>query len=373
MDINLSVKRTEQIRSYYLFFVIFGIQMGVGILGTPKYVFEKAHHDAWVSVLIAYLFMSVVTIIMFFILSRYENTDIFGIQTHLFGKWLGKILGLTYLLFLLAELLSVLLNYIDIIQVFIFPTMPSYMMALILLILIVYSVAGGIRVIVGVVFLFVVVSPWFFPLLYDPISRMESAHFLPLFDASIIDLLKGAKTTAYTFLGLEILWIIFPFVDNKAKAKRPTYLGLTASMFIVLVTTIISIGYYSPNDFEKIDWPVLTLFKSVSFSFMERIDYFIVIEWMMFTIPTAILLLWAITHGTERIFQIKQNKTLYVVSVVLLILCTLFNTHHEIQQVSDFVSKIGFWIVFVYPIILLPIVLLKAKRKATKEVQHSND
>lgn len=370
MKVNFSVNRGEQIRAYYLFYIMFGIQIGVGFLSAPRSIFKEAHQDAWVSIIIAYLFTLLTIAVMFTILSRYENVDIFGIQVHIFGKWFGKFLGCIYILFFSAELLSVLLAYIEVVQIFIYPTISSFIMGLLLLILIVYSVMGGIRIVTGVVFLFVILSPWFFVLLYDPILRMESAHFFPLFEASMTDLLNGAKKTSYTFSGLEVLLVIYPFIDNKEKAKRPTYLGVTASAFVVLLTTIVSIGYFSPNDFDLLDWPVISLFKSVSFSFMERFDYLVIAEWIMVTIPTAILLMWAIAHGTKRLFQVKENITLYVVSLVLLFIFTLIDSVVEIQKVLDTVASIGFWIVFVYPFILLPIVLIKTRGQEKKDVQH---
>lgn len=370
MKINFAVNRGQQVRAHDLFFIIVGIQIGVGFLSAPRYIFAQSQQDAWLSVIIAWLLMLLLALAMLKILSCYENTDIFGIQVHIFGKWFGKFLGSIYLLFFFFELLSVLLAYIEIIQIFIYPRIPSFMMGLLLLILIVYSVTGGIRVITGVVFLFVILSPWFFLLLYDPILRMESTHFLPLFEASITDLLKGAKTTSYSFLGLEILFIIYPFIDNKEKVKWPTYLGVTTSSFVVLITTIVSIGYFSPNDFDLLDWPVVSLFKSVTFSFMERFDYFVIAEWIMVTIPTAILFMWGITQGTKRLFRVKENITLYVASFILLIFFILIETDIAIHKITDSIANIGFWIVFVYPFILLPLVLIKTKRQAKKEVHH---
>ena len=367
MKINFPVKRGDQIRAHYLFFIIVGIQVGAGFLSAPRYIFKEAQQDAWISILIAYLFMILIVMVMFKILSRYENADIFGIHVALFGKWFGKFLGIIFLLFFMAELLSILLSYIEIVQIFIYPTIPSSVMGGLMLILVFYSVIGGIRIVTGVVFLFVILSPWFFPLLYDPILRMETSHFFPILEASPTDLLKGARTTVYSFLGLEILFVIYPFIDNKQRAKFPTYLGLTVSALVVLTTTIVSIGYFSPNDFDLLDWPVISLFKSVSFTFMERFDYFVVAEWMMVTVPTAILIMWAITYGTKRLFQVEEKITLTVVTLILLPLFSLINTVVEIQKVTDIIGKIGFWIVFVYPFILFPIVLLKTKRQEEKK------
>ena len=366
MEINLKVKKGLRIRAFQLFFIIVGIQISVGILGAPRYIFEKAHQDAWVSVLIAFVYMLIVLWTMFLILSQYENADIFGIQVDIFGKWFGKLLGTIYIVLFAAELLSVLLTYIEVVQVFLFPTIPSFVMGLLLLILVVYSVIGGIRVVVGVVYLFVLLSPWIFVLLYDPVTRMEIAHFQPMFEATITDLLKGARTTAYTFLGLEILFVIYPFIDNKKDAKLPTYLGVSASAFLVLITTIISIGYYSPNDFDLMNWPVLSLFKSASFSFMERFDFIVIAEWMMVTIPTMILLMWAITHGTKRLYAIPQKTTLYVVAFLMLAIASVINKDYKIEKIADVISQVGFWIVFVYPLVLLPIVLIKKKRQRHK-------
>lgn len=361
MDINIKVKPGLRIRAFYLFFIIPGIQIGVGMLGAPRYIFEEARQDAWISIIIAFVYMVIVAWVMFLILKQYENADIFGIQIDIFGKWIGKALGTIYIVFFAAELLSVLLTYIEVIQIFLYPTISSFVMGLILMILVVYGVLGGIRVVVGVVFLFVLLSPWVFVLLYDPITRMEILHFHPMFQASITDLLKGARTTAYTFLGLEILFVIYPFIENKKKAKLPVFLGLSVSALLVLATTVIAIGYYSPNDFEKMDWAVLTLFKTVSFSFMERFDYLVVAEWMMVTIPTMILLMWAITHGTKRLYGFSQKKTLYSVAILLLIITSFLEVDYTIQKITDIVAKVGFWIIFVYPLVLLPLVLVKKK------------
>lgn len=361
MEVNIKIKKNLGIRAFQLFFIIIGAQIGVGILAAPRYIFEYSHQDAWVSVLIAFLYMLVVLSAMFIILNQYENADIFGIQVDIFGKWFGKLLGGIYILYFVASLLSILLSYIEVIQLFIYPTMPSFVMGLLLLILIVYSVLGGIRVVVGVVFLFVLLSPWVFILLYDSITRMEISHFQPMFDASITDLLKGARTTSYSFLGLETLFIIYPFIENKENAKIPAYLGVVASTFLVLITTIISIGYYSPNDFELMDWPVLSLFKSVSFSFMERFDYFVIAEWMMVIIPTTVLLMWSITYGSKRLYAIPQKTTLYAVAFLLLVSVSITIKDYQIHKILNIITHVGFWIAFVYPLVLLPIVLIKKK------------
>src|SRR5699024_679317 len=146
---------------------------------------------------------------------------------------------------------------------------------------------------------------------------------------------------------------------NKKKAKLPVYLGLSVSALLVLVTTIISIGYYSPYDLNKMDWADLSLFKSVSLAFLERFDYIIVAEWMMITVPTMIFLMWWVTHGVKRLYVISKKRILYVMAVHVLTLSYFFKTDYFIQIPTNFISMVGFWINFVCPIVLLPRALIK--------------
>jgi hypothetical protein len=114
------------------------------------------------------------------------------------------------------------------------------------------------------------------------------------------------------------------------------------------------------------DWPILTLFKSVSFSFIERFDYLVVMEWMMVSVTTMMLLMWGITYGMKRLYAVRQKTTLYIVTIILLIISSIIKYDYKVDQLTDRVSQIGFWIVFVYPLVLLPLVLIKKKRQKQK-------
>src|SRR5699024_406619 len=137
--------------------------------------------------------------------------------------------------------------------------------------------------------------------------------------------------------------------------KLPTFLGVSFTTFIVLATVIISIGYFSSQELEKTNWAVLKLFRGISLPLVERLDYLIMVEWMMVTIPTMLILMWCITYGTKRLFAIKQKTTLYGVSILLLIICSFIKYEYTSEKIGYITDQIGFWLIFVYPTVLLPI------------------
>ncbi|GGK08359.1 germination protein GerB [Lentibacillus kapialis] len=359
MDINLKVKQGLRIRAFYLFFIMSGIQIGVGVMGTPKYIFLDAQQDSWISVLMAYAAMLIVLWVMLLILKSYDNADILGIQVDIFGTWIGKLLGTVYMLYFAFVLLVVLVTYIDVVQLFIFPQINTWLLGFLLLSLVVYCVAGGLRSIVGVVFLFFILSHWLLLLLAKPISLIDISNYQPVWQASMIDLLKGAKSTTFTFTGFEIIFWIYPFIRNKNQVWRPIFLGATWSAGIILLNTLIVIGYFSATQARTIEWSVLSLFKIVELPFIARFDFIVVAEWMMITLPTMMLLMWAITQGMKRLYHVPKRITLYAAALIFLVVCGFIDEHHLIMALNNQANSIAFWIIFVYPLALLPIVKLK--------------
>ncbi|WP_245831826.1 GerAB/ArcD/ProY family transporter [Oceanobacillus senegalensis] len=355
------MKKNLQIRAFYLFFVLSSIQLGVGIMGFPRIVYQEALQDSWISILIAFLYIVAVIIVMLAILKQYKNADIYGIQVDIFGKWLGKILGSVYILYFGLTLFSVLITYMEVIRVFIFPTISNFSLGVLLLSLLIYSVKGGIRVIVGVCVLFFFTSHWIFFLLIQPALYIDITHFQPMFVSSFTEILKGAQLSAYTFMGFEILLVIYPFISNKQKLKLPSFLAVGWTTFLVFLVTMLVIGYYSYYQILRREWAVLGLFKTQNLTFIERFDYIVVAEWMMVVIPNMILLMWAMTYGMKRLYNVQQKTTLYIGSGILLFGSIFADEHFRVQKIIDLSAQFGLWIVYVYPFLLLPIVLFKKR------------
>lgn len=366
MNINVSIKPGKQIQAFYLFFIIASIQIGVGIIGAPRFIFIEAERDSWSSILIAFVYLCIVVTCMFVILDQYDNADYFGIQVDVFGKFIGKLLGTIFIFHLGASLFSILMTYIEVLQLFLYHGLPGFLIATLLMILVLYTVFGGLRVVVGVSFLLFIITLSLFVVLYDSITKVNWYNLLPLFQTPLPDLLKGARATSYTLAGFEILMIIYPFIQNKKKAKLPVFLAIGYNIAILLIVSTLSIGYFTAEGLKHIDWALLILVKNASFAFIDRLDYIVVVMWIMVIVPNLVLLLWSMSYGVKRLYKIPQKITLWIVTVIILILVNFIQYDYQISMMTDFVGKVGFWIIYVYPLVLLPLVLIKKKWKKQK-------
>ncbi|UOQ43598.1 spore germination protein [Halobacillus salinarum] len=368
MNTNLTITNDTKIQAFYLFYVIHTVQIGAGLMGVPRIIFLEAGVDAWISIIIASIGLHIVAAVMLFVLKEYDNADILGIQEDVFGKWIGMFFSLMYLVYLFPTTLSVLKNYIEVVQVFVFPEMPTWLMSLALIFLIIYSLLGGIRVVVGVSFIFFIATIWLVFSLYKPISLMDFSHFTPIGLTNYKDILLGAYKTTFTVLGMEVLFFIYPYVKNKQNVKLPVHAGVFATNLLVLLVTVVSVGYFSPGQLQESVWATLSMFKIIHFSFIERFDVIAVSVWMVVVLPNMIILFWMMIRVLKRSFGAPDKWMMYVIGGLLFVTSILIEYRLDINKVTDVSARIGFWVVFVYPFIIYSALLLKKlfKRRRAK-------
>ena len=92
--------------------------------------------------------------------------------------------------------------------------MDNYILGGLLLILAIYTVLGGIRIVVGVSFIFFFLTQWVHFLMIQPILNFDILHFQPVLKASFYEIVSGAKSTSYTMMGFELLFFIYPFIQK---------------------------------------------------------------------------------------------------------------------------------------------------------------
>lgn len=364
MNINVNVGKSESFRAFYLFFIVHTIQIGAGLMGVPRILFLKSESDAWISILIGGMFLHLIMWVMFKILREYENADILGIQYDLFGRYIGSTLGCAFIVYIFLILLTVIKNYIEVVQVFIFPEMPIWLMALFLISLMVYAILGGIRVVVGTCFIFFFLTIWLVFTIYKPMTYMDLGHFFPVFQTSPLEILSGAREMTFSVLGLEVLLFVYPFVDNKKHAQLPAQLGIAMTTSLVLLVTVVSIGYFSPYQLKESVWATLSLFKVISFSMIERFDFIAVSLWMMVVLPNIIMFCWILQQSLNRLFKVKKKISLYCIAAFLFFGSIVLEYRLDINRLTTITAKVGFYLVFIYPLLVyLALMIRKLWRK----------
>ncbi|MFJ8064512.1 GerAB/ArcD/ProY family transporter [Psychrobacillus sp. NPDC096426] len=363
----IQLSPNDMINAYLLFFVVHGAQVGVGIHGFQRIVYQDAKHDAWISVLLAGLATHIVAFCMIKTLEIYGSNDLYLIHQDIFGKWIGNFFNAIYILYCFIAFFSVLRNYIEVIQTWVFPGLGTWFLSATILLIIIYAFTGGLRVIVGVSFFSIVLALWILPLLLVPLKFASVESLFPILETNLGSILKGAHSMSFTIVGFEILQIIYPFVKDKKNVRKHVHLGLLFTTFVYLLIMLVSLTYYSEGKLTKTIWATLTLFSFISFPFMERFEFVAVCFWMLIILPNLCLYLWAAYRGAIRVVKINGTKFVWIFSLIIFI-CTLFvQSRTQIDSINTQFGHVAVYIIFVYPIFLFFVTLLKKKYTSQKE------
>jgi spore germination protein (amino acid permease) len=359
MKVNLHPKEGLLFNTFLLFFLIHGVQTGVGIVGLPRVVYLAAQHDAWISVLIAGAVTAIVLWFMIMMLRQYDSADLYGIHLDVFGKWLGNSLSFVYILYLISSFFVIFMNYVEIVQVWIFPNLVTWQLALVLILLTIYGVYGGIRVVVGIAFLSVLGTMWILFIAFIPLRYADFNHLFPIMNSDIKSILKGAQSTTLSMMGFELVMFFYPYIKEKRKSMRYVQIANLFTTLMFSFITLVSIVFFAGDSLKAVIWPVLSMFKIVRLPNLERFEFIAVSFWMLIILPNMCLYLWAASKGFSRILKRKQKTGIWFFAILTFGATFLIQARYQMNMVTDIIAKTGFYTAICYPVVLAMIVLMK--------------
>jgi len=349
------------LRAYLLFFVITTAQIGVGGASFQRKIYKMVGQDSWVTVLIAGLFCHLVIFAMFSFLKKYPGKDLFDIQKEAFGKWLGGVMSFFYVAYLFLIALTILRNYTEIVQTWIFPDMSPGFLAFMVLALTLYGVLGGIRVIVGIGFISILIITLEMLLYYYPLKYADWGYLLPVMNHSPWEFLIGTQEISFSVIGFEMLMFVFPFIRDTQKAPRYAHLAITFTTVTYFIYMCTALVYFSGGQLIHTIWPTLTLLKIVEFPFIERVEYITVSLYLIGILPNLMLYVWSASRGIPKMSKLKEKASLYLVIVILFVICIFFSSRLEIKQLNEISGLTSIYMAFVYPLLLSMILLFKKR------------
>ncbi|QPC46549.1 GerAB/ArcD/ProY family transporter [Mangrovibacillus cuniculi] len=362
MNIQQPTKRLW-INAYMLMFIVHTAQTGVGIVGMPRVVFLESAQDAWISVMIGSLVAIPFAYVIYYTLKPFGRLDLYAIHDIIYGKWIGKLLNFFYAFYLSWVFFNIVMNYIEMIQAWVFNLLPTWLMFLLLAALAIYAVQGGLRVVTGVTILSFLLSTWLVFMIAVPIQYIETTQYFPLFNHSFKEMMMATLKTSYTILGFEILFFVYPFVDDQKKTMRYVNIALIYTTIQITLVTIVCIGFFSDVSLEKTIWPVLSMFKIVRLPNLERFEFIAVSFWMLVILPNLALYLWAASRGVRHVFNIPQKYAVWIIVTVGFVAQYFLDSRLIMNLITDKLATTGMYMSFIYPVIIFLLVRIHLYRK----------
>ncbi|MEI4769130.1 GerAB/ArcD/ProY family transporter [Psychrobacillus sp. FJAT-51614] len=356
----MSTNKRKLLNSYHVVFLAQSSMFGTGILTLPQRLSSLGYSEAFFPLLLG-IIASLTLWPMIWIMSKYPNENLFRINELLLGKWIGKSMNMLFIFQFTLFLAAIISNYMQLIQTTALPEQSTTIPVLLLILLLIYIVNGGIKSVARFCMMAFFLT---IPLLYFlrwAIEKGDVSHIFPLFNYNLKEMVEAIRKGYLSILGYELILFYYPYILNQKKAFKHALLGVWISIILCLITTFVSVMYYSEWQLKNVEFTVLQLFKAGELTFIERIDIIGMTMWVFLVLSTMAAYLWSAKKGLDSIRSKKNKLHIYIIAAVVFLIIILPYSH-EIREKLFEVSYYAGYLLIVWPIFLSIVHLLRKKK-----------
>jgi spore germination protein AB len=308
---SVPIKTMSHVSPFYVFFLVHAMQVGVGVFGFQRYIAMDAGYNSWIAVLLTGAAIHIIIWMMYrMLMAGGKPVDIIDLHRNFFGKIAGDLLSYGLLVYFLFMGITVLRTYVEVIQIWMFPTMITWPITLFILLVIVYGIYHGFRVVTGMAFLGVVLP---FVLILTAISPLEFANYhrmLPV-EFELKEQLNAMKTMTLSFIGFEALAFYLPFINGAGKSHKWAQAGHGLTILIYLMVAVVTFLFYSRKHLERVVYPTLSSWKVLELPFIERFEYIGISLWLLVILPNIMISIWVVSRGMKKMLRTRHKQTLF--------------------------------------------------------------
>ncbi|NBD25498.1 GerAB/ArcD/ProY family transporter [Paenibacillus glycinis] len=346
-----------KLSGYQLFWLIFTMAFGMTALFTVSLPIAVAKQDAWLSTVLAALISLFTTFVAVRLSLLYPGQTFIEYSQVILGRWLGKIMLLSYLATWVSLTGIILREYADFVYLALFDSTPLWIVILVMLGASVYvTCSGGLRGIgrCGEIIGPISVVGCLLIIIFS-VNDWDWLRLLPVYaNTGLLPIAKGSLLPA-SFLGESfIVVMLIAFMPKPRRAQISALLGVAAASAAVLAMTLIVVMTFGPNIPARLIYPLYSAVTYISvMEFIQNIDVLAVLLWIVAIFIKLSLYLFVTSYGSAQFFGIKRWKNTIWFIVPMVFVISLLPRNFDIEMIYT-----KFWLAVIYPISLVGIPLL---------------
>jgi len=286
----------------------------------PSTTAAIAKQAAWFSPALSFVLLIPVIFALKSVFMKYQDKSFTEILEIIFGRFIGKMAGIGYILFILALTAINTRSTSDQLVLSICPHVKPDYFILAMLVLIAFSVyKGGFTVIarMGEILLPVFVSA-FLLLCCLAGQNIKLSRILPICGLDFLPVLKASAFVGGVEAHLPLMFLLGNFINNKEKIGRTcmrTAVVYTLLLIILLVTVVGSLGAETTADAPL---PFMTAVKLISvFQSIERIEPIIVMLWIFSDYLLISVLLLSLLNMLQSLCKLSNTRNLIMIYLIV--------------------------------------------------------
>lgn len=357
---------------YQLFCIIAAFLAGNSIIMQSLNV---AGRDTWMSVILAVLAGVGMVWVTTRLAVQFPSLTLIEYAQVLFGKNLGKVIGIFYVWFFLHLGSLVLRNYGEFMTTLIMPETPLWFFDLSLALVVAYLVYQGVEVmgrlseiILFLDMVFIVIAMTLLGLS----GILDIKNLYPLLEGGTSKVIQGVIPTAsFPYLQIILFTMIFPRVNMPARSRKAAIWAIVLIGMVLDGVLIMGIALLGET-MASLSFPGYYIFRLIRVGeFIERIDPVLMSMFLMGSFIKIGVCFYAFVLGLAQLLGLKDYKPLIMPSSVIMVVIGLL-AYDNTFEIFNFATNI--YPVYAFPFqVVLPILMLILARFRNKEAKARNE
>jgi spore germination protein (amino acid permease) len=312
--------RENEITYQELTSIIVGTVLGVGIFGLPNRLAEISKQDCWISAALGGVYPLYIVLMCILISKKYPQDNILSVSKNVFGNFLGSILNLLYTSVFFVNLISLTSGVMSLSRIYIVPFLSAAKVSIILLLLAVYGVFLGLKVIGRISEFMYYLTVFLLTLPLIALNFGSILNICPIFGSGMGNILKASLESCFSYSGIEILLLIYPNVKEKGNLSMPALKAVLVIMLIYTNLTFLTLYLLGPDLILKPYFPVMLLNEIVKLPYLNSFRFFFMYLWIMVTFKTVINYYYALTFSiSNSTIKLNLKRTALILFPVIFV------------------------------------------------------
>lgn len=307
----MNIQKSNLLTSNQMCYLLLGIMVNEGILSLPNAVVKTSRQDGWISVIIGALYPIYMVLIAIYISRRYPQDNILTISKKYFGNALGMLLNLlfsTLFIFYLTSSSAAISNFL---RSYILGFLSPIKFLSIYILVSAYTAYKDLKVLGRLNELIFYI---FIPISFVPLASLNVGSLLnirPIFSSGFSNILKGSFHCIYSYGGMEILFLIYPFIDYQCKLKSSAIKSVLITCVFYTWMTFMTIYYLGINIIPKTIWPTIFVAENLQLPFVSNFRYIFLFLWILVTLKSMAICYYAALFIIKDTINKVTVKELY--------------------------------------------------------------
>ncbi|MCM3654701.1 GerAB/ArcD/ProY family transporter [Metabacillus litoralis] len=357
-----------------LFAMMFLFEMGTAVV--LSYGIE-AKKDAWLAILLGMGGGMVLFSVYYFLFRQYPNLPLTGVARKIFGKYLGWMIGLLYILLFLYIAARNVREISDLLVSSTMTETPLLAIALLFVLVICYVLYLGIEVLARTAEVFIVIL-FLFGLtgnfLVFASANMDFHNLQPFLENGWKPIVTTTfpKIIVFPFGEMIVFTMLLPYLNQSGLVKKVWLSALISSGLVLSWTTSLNITVLGIEAVEKSTFPLLSTIGKINLlDFIQRLDVLVVFTMLITVFFKTSIYLYGAVIGMVDLFKLKNHQQILLPTGIILIFFSMMiaSDFSELtEEGSVFEYYLAIPLLTIVPLLMLLITVVRNHfKKKTKD------